>query len=447
MPYTPHTAADIAAMLARIGVADVDDLFRSIPAEVRLRRPLDLPPGQSEEEVRRRLKGLAARNRSQEDLVSFLGGGVYDAVIPAAIAALAGRSEFLTAYTPYQAEVSQGTLQVIYEWQTFVTRLTGLAVANASMYDGATALAEAIRMGAAARKRPRVVLPAALNPRYRRVVATTLAGEGIAIVDAPAAPDGTTDPAALRAAAAGAGAVVVQNPNYLGLIEPVDALAEAARSAGAALVACVNPVSLSLLKAPGEYGADVAVGEAQPLGMPCSFGGPLLGFLACRDELKRLLPGRVVGRTADGEGRPGYVLTLQTREQHIRREKATSNICSNEALCALSALVYMCLLGKGGLQQVARVCAEKAAYTRKRLSQIPGVNIKYPAPTFNEFAVELPRDAGTVIGDLIEKGFAAGFPLGRYYEGMERSMLVAVTEKRTKEEIGRLAEALEEVLS
>ncbi len=213
------------------------------------------------------------------------------------------------------------------------------------------------------------------------------------------------------------------------------------------VICSVYPLSLGLIKPPGTMGADIVTGEGQSLGLPLSFGGPYLGFMAARSENARRMPGRIVGATEDTQGRRGFVLTLQTREQHIRREKATSNICSNEALCALSALVYMCLLGKGGLQQVARVCAEKAAYTRKRLSQIPGVNIKYPAPTFNEFAVELPRDAGTVIGDLIEKGFAAGFPLGRYYEGMERSMLVAVTEKRTKEEIGRLAEALEEVLS
>ena len=446
MPYTPHTAADIEAMLARIGVADVDDLFRSIPAEVRLRRPLDLPPGQSEEEVRRRLKGLAARNRSQEDLVSFLGGGVYDAVIPAAIAALAGRSEFLTAYTPYQAEVSQGTLQVIYEWQTFVTRLTGLAVANASMYDGATALAEAIRMGAAARKRPRVVLPAVLNPRYRRVVATTLAGEGIAIVDAPAAPDGTTDPAALRAAAAGAGAVVVQNPNYLGLIEPVDALAEAARSAGAALVACVNPVSLSLLKAPGEYGADVAVGEAQPLGMPCSFGGPLLGFLACRDELKRLLPGRVVGRTADGEGRPGYVLTLQTREQHIRREKATSNICSNQGLNALRATVYLALLGPEGLRELGEANRVRCEALRAAVRGIRGVSLPLPGPVFNEFVLRLPRPAAAFRQHARAAGLLAGIPLAGFAGCGEGDLLVAVTEKRTAAEIDLYARTLREFL-
>ncbi len=446
MPYTPHTAEDIREMLARIGAGAVDDLFRSIPAAVRLKRPLDLPPGKTEEEVRRAMKGLAARNRSQEDLASFLGGGVYDCIIPAAVGALSSRSEFLTANTPYQPEVSQGTLQVIYEWQTFVSRLTGLDVANASMYDGATALAEAIRMGTSAKKKMKVVLPAALNPRWRRVVETTLAGEGIAIADAAVTKDGTTDVASLRAAAEGAGAVVIQNPNYLGLIEPVDALAEAAKQAGAAVVAAVNPVSLSLLKTPGEYRADVAVGEGQPLGIPCSFGGPLLGFLACADPLKRLLPGRVVGRTVDHAGRPGYVLTLQTREQHIRREKATSNICSNQGLNAMKATVYLAMLGAEGLRELGEANRVRCEALRAAVKGVPGVTLPFPGPVFNEFVVRLPKPARAFRAHARKSGLLAGIPLAGFAGCGEGDLLVAVTEKRTAGEIDSYARTLKDFL-
>ncbi len=446
MPYTPHTAADVAAMLARIGAPSVDALFASIPAEVRLPGPLDLPPGRTEEEVRREMKRLAAANRSQEELVSFLGGGVYDCVIPAAINAIAGRSEFLTAYTPYQAEVSQGTLQVIHEWQTFVCRLTGLPVANASMYDGATALTEAARMGAAQRRRPKVAVPTALNPRYRRVMATTLAGEDIALAEIPRRADGTTDPAALRAltAAGDVGAVVIQNPNYLGLVEPVDELAAAA--GGACVIACVNPVSLSLLKAPAEYGAQIAVGEAQPLGVPCSFGGPLLGLLACADEFKRLLPGRVVGRTQDVDGRDAYVLTLQTREQHIRREKATSNICTNQGLMALRATVYLALLGPEGLVELGEANRVRCEALRDALRRVRGATLPFPGPVFNEFVLRLPRPAREFRVFARERGLLAGIPLAGFAGCGEGDLLVAVTEKRTAADLEAYARALRDFL-
>jgi glycine dehydrogenase subunit 1 len=446
MAYTPHTADDVREMLARIGVGAIDDLFRTIPEAARLKAPLNLPPGKTEEEVRRVMKGLAARNRSQEDLVSFLGGGVYDAIIPAAVGALASRSEFLTAYTPYQPEVSQGTLQVIYEWQTFVCRLTGLDVANASMYDGATALAEAIRMGTSAKRKMKVVLPAALNPRWRRVVETTLAGEGIAIVDAALAADGTTDPASLRQAAEGAGAAVIQNPNHLGLIEPVDALADAARAAGAAVIAAVNPVSLSLLKTPGEYKADVAVGEAQPFGIPTSFGGPLLGCLACADPLKRLLPGRVVGRTVDHEGRTGYVLTLQTREQHIRREKATSNICTNQGLNALRATIYLAMLGRDGLRELGEANRTRCEALRSAVRAVPGVKLPFPGPVFNEFVIRLPRPARQFRTHARQAGILAGIPLAGFAGCGDGDLLVAATEKRTASEIDSYARTLREFL-
>ena len=346
MPYVPHTPEDVRAMLEVIGAASVDELFATLPEAVRLNGELDLPPGLTEEEVRRFLQELAAENITQADMVSFLGGGVYDSIIPAACEAMASRSEFLTAYTPYQAEVSQGTLQVIYEWQSFITRLTGLPVANASMYDGSTALGEALVLAVGARRKHKVILPATLNPRWRRVAVTMLSGFGVEIVTAPVTAAGTTDPEALAALAdAETAAVVLQNPNYLGLIEPVQALATAGKANGALLIAAVNPVSLSLLKTPGEYGADLAVGEAQPFGIPTSAGGPLLGFFAASDQLTRRMPGRVVGRTVDRNGRGAYTLTLQTREQHIRREKATSNICSNQGLNAMKATVYLAMLG------------------------------------------------------------------------------------------------------
>jgi glycine dehydrogenase subunit 1 len=445
MPYTPHTSEDIRAMLGTIGVPEIADLFSSLPPEIRLEGGLDLPPSRSEEEVRRELGRLAARNHGLDELVCFLGGGVYDAIVPAAVDALSSRSEFLTAYTPYQAEVSQGTLQVIYEWQTFLCRLTGLDVANASMYDGATALCEAVRMAVARTRRPRVVLPALLNPRYRRVVATVLRHEGVEIVDAPAGVDGATDPAALAGLADGTvGGVVVQNPNYLGRIEPVDALSDAVARSGAMLIACVNPVSLSLLKTPAEYGAALAVGEAQPFGGYPSYGGPLLGFLAASEELKRLLPGRVVGRTVDSHGRDGYVLTLQTREQHIRREKATSNICTNQGLMALRATIYLAMLGPEGLRELGRANHVRLEALRRAIRAVPGVELPFPGPAFNETVVRLPRPAAGFRRFARARGVLAGIPLDGFAGCGAGDLLVAVTEKRTAAEIDGYARLLAE---
>jgi len=444
MAYVPHTPEDIRAMLGVIGVDSVDDLFAHLPEPVRLDRPLALPDGVSEEEVRRYFRRAAARNHGTGELVCFLGGGVYDAVVPAACDAVVSRSEFLTAYTPYQPEVSQGTLQAIYEWQTFICRLTGLEVANASMYDGATALAEAVSVAVAVRRKKQVVLPATLNPRYRRVLGTMLEGEGVAIVEAPATAGGTTDPAAVARLAEGSAAVVIQNPNYLGLVEPVDDLAAAARGAGAAVVACVNPVSLAVLKAPGEYGAELAVGEAQPFGINPGWGGPLLGFLACSDAYKRRIPGRIVGRTVDSRGQEGYVLTLQTREQHIRREKATSNICSNQGLNALRATVYLAMLGGDGLPALGEANLVRAAALRRRVQAVDGVSLPFPGPVFNEFVVRLPRPAEAFRAFARRHGVLAGIPLDGFAGCTDRDLLVAVTEKRTAAEIdeyGRLLAA------
>jgi glycine dehydrogenase subunit 1 len=432
-------------MLDVIGVGSVDELFASIPPEARLDRALDLPAGRTEEEVRWIMKALAARNVSQEALVSFLGGGVYDSIVPAAVDALSARSEYLTAYTPYQAEVSQGTLQVIYEWQTYVSRLTGLPVANASMYDGASALAEALAVAVAQTRRHRVVVPATLNPRYRRVVATMLQGEQVEVVTAPRGDDGVLAAAALAELADDTvAAVVVQNPNHLGLVEPVADLAAVAKRNGALLVAAVNPVSLAQLKAPAEYGADLAVGEAQPFGLYPSYGGPLLGFFACTDALKRRLPGRVVGRTQDREGRDGYVLTLQTREQHIRREKATSNICTNQGLMALRATVYLALLGAEGLLELGEANRVRAEALRRTVAAVPGVELPFPGPIFNEFVLRLPRPADEFRRFARTRGVLAGIPLDGVAGCGAGDLLVAVTEKRTAEEIaiyGRLLEA------
>ena len=448
MPYVPHTPQDIAAMLAVVGKDSIDELFSDLPEQVRLNHPLDLPDGLTEEEVRRYFKARANQNQGQDVLTSFLGGGVYDSIIPAAIDALSSRSEFLTAYTPYQPEVSQGTLQVIYEWQSYLCRLTGLDVANASMYDGATALAEACSVALAASRKKTLVLPRTLNPRYRRVVATTMRGEGIQILDAPMGPDGTTDPDGLAAVFNDqVGCVVIQNPNYLGLVEPVDELSAKAADAGAIVVAAVNPVSLSVLKSPAEYGAQLAVGEAQPFGIPASWGGPLLGFMACADKHKRRIPGRVVGRTKDNRGNDGYVLTLQTREQHIRREKATSNICSNQGLNALRATVYMSMLGTVGLTELGEANLIRAAALKRRLAAVAGVEFPFPGPVFNEMVVRLPRPASEFRRFAREQGVLAGIPLNGFDGCCDRDLLVTVTEKRTAEEIEHLGRLLDAFLA
>ncbi len=448
MPYVPHSPADIRAMLETMGLDSIDELFAHLPAEIRLRRPLDLPDGLTEEEVRRYFLGAARQNRGMGELVSFLGGGVYDSVIPAACDAIVSRSEFLTAYTPYQPEVSQGTLQAIYEWQSSICRLTGLDVANASMYDGATALTEALSVLIGVKRRRKIVLPETLNPRWRRVVTTAMRGEGVKIVTAPIGPDGTTDPADLaKVLTDDVAAFVIPNPNYLGLVEPVDELAGLCADAGVGVVAAVNPVSLSVLKAPAEYGADLAVGEAQPFGIPASWGGPLLGFLACTDQHKRRIPGRIVGRTKDNRGNDGYVLTLQTREQHIRREKATSNICSNQGLNALRATVYLGLLGAGGLAELGAANLTRCAALRDRIGQVTGATLPFAGPAFNELVVRLDRPAADFKTFAHQHGVLAGIPLQGIAGCGEGDLLVSVTEKRTAAEIDRYGDLLTEFLS
>ncbi len=443
MTYIPHTEAERREMLAAIGVESVEELFADIPPE--LRAPdLDLPTGCSEWAVRRHLRALATKNATH--LVSFLGGGFYDHFIPAAVDSLASRPEFYTAYTPYQPELSQGVLQATYEYQSAICRLTRMEVSNASLYDGGTALYEAVMMALRVTGRRRVVVDGGVSPIYRTMLACYTSNLSIEFAEvAPSHGQSDRDLIA-RQVDDRTAAVILQNPNFFGVVDDFTDIAEQAHNVGALVICSVYPISLGLLKTPGEMGVDIATGEGQSLGLPLSFGGPYLGFLASRQELVRKMPGRIVGATKDREGRRAFVLALQAREQHIRREKATSNICSNQALCALRAVIYLSLLGKEGVRRVARTCAAKAAYARRRLLAIAGVQPLTEAPVFNEFALELPMDAGEAVNRLVEKGFAAGFPLGRYYPGLENGLLVAVTEQRTREEIGMFAEALEAVL-
>ncbi len=437
MPYIPHTPADQEAMLAAIGVESLDELFADIPPTLRASR-LDLPPGKSEDAVLRHLAALAAKNRT--DLLSFLGAGFYDHAIPAAVDALAGRSEFVTAYTPYQAEASQGLLQAIFEYQTAMARLLDMEVANASLYDGGTALYEAIMMAVRLTKRTRIVISECVNPIYRVMLTSYTTNLNLTLVTVPQR-GGAPDIAALmRALDGNTAAIIVQNPNFFGTIEDYTALFATAHRHDALAILSVYPILQSILRTPGAMGADIAVAEGQSLGLPLSFGGPYLGIMTCRKALVRQMPGRIVGRTVDSTGKTGFVLTLQAREQHIRRDKATSNICSNQALCALRALIYICLLGPEGLQRTAQLAMERAHYAARRLGALPGVRVYNTGPFGNEFALQLPVRAYAVIDALLAKNIVPGFPLGRYYPGLDNHLLVACTEKTSREDIGILAE-------
>ncbi len=438
MRFAPHTDDDVTAMLDALGLASIDDLFDQVPPEVRLGRPLDLPPGISEQELLADLDGLARSNRSIDDLVCFAGAGAYDHYVPAAVWALAGRSEFATSYTPYQPELSQGVLQALFEYQSMVCELTSMEVSNASLYDGSTALVEAVNMTRAG-VGGRVVVSAGVDPRHVETLATYGRGSGVV----PEVFDLTDGVTPIPDLGDGVAAFVVQHPNRFGLLEDVEAIAAATHGAGAKLIHVFDPMSLGILRPPGELGADVAVAEGQPLGNHLAYGGPYLGLIAARMTDVRKMPGRIVGRTVDAAGRTGYVLTLQAREQHIRREKATSNICTNQTLMALAAGIHLAWLGPEGLAEVGRQCHAKASYARHRLTTIDGVEGTFgDRPFFKEFVVHLPRPAAEVRDALVERGFLAGVPV----PDDSRALLVAVTERRTRGQIDAFAEALEEVL-
>jgi glycine dehydrogenase subunit 1 len=437
--YLSLTDADREAMLAAIGVASVEELFRDIPSGVRYPRELDIAPALHEVELQRHLEDLAARNDVDE--VCFLGAGIYDHHVPAVVDAVLQRGEFLTAYTPYQPEMSQGVLQAIFEYQTAICELTGLDVSNASGYDGATVAADACFVAKHATGRSKVVVTEATNPQVRQVVKTYAPGFGLEIVEVPHE-GGTTDPDRVRDAAQDAAAVIFQHPNFFGCLEAAPELAAAANEAGAMPVAHVDLVSLGVLEAPGAYGCALAIGEGQSAGNSMSYGGPHYGFLAARSEYIRRLPGRIVGETVDLSGERGYVLTLQTREQHIRREKATSNITTNQTLLALAGLVHLSLLGPQGLRELGETCMALSGYATEQL-QAAGLELAFPErPTFKEFAVRTGRNAREALTAARAHGIYAGYPLGRDYPGLDDVLLVAVTEKRTIEEIDRLVEVL-----
>ena len=439
MHFVPHTDAEVAEMLADMGLSSVDELFDVVPAALRLAGGLDMEDGLAEADVAGRFDAYAGANRPVgRDLVGFAGAGAYDHDMPSVVNRLAFRSEFVTAYTPYQPEVAQGVLQALFEYQTLVCRLFGTDVANASLYDGASALVEAVNLAVAATGRSEVWLSRGVHPQWRQVVATMAVGTGHQLVDV-VLDDGLTSFPADGAP----GAIVVQSPNYLGCLEDVAAAGEVARRLGALLIVAADPVSAGLLKPPGALGADVVVGEGQPFGAPLSLGGPYLGLFACRKEHVRRLPGRLVGETVDVGGRRAYVTTLRTREQDIRREKASSNVCTNQTLMAVAFLVHLGWLGTTGLRELALRCARGTRYAREALLAIDGVEPAAAAPVLREFAVRTPVDAATVVDRMADEGFLAGVALGEEYGG---GLLVAVTEKRTRAEIDAYAAAFEKVV-
>lgn len=444
--YLPNTESDQGEMLERIGAGDFRELLeRSMPASLIKEESPSLPPALSEMEVGSLLEELSRRNLDAGERLSFLGGGAYDHFIPAVVDQILLRSEFYTAYTPYQAEVSQGTLQSVYEFQSLICELTGMEVANASMYDGATAAAEAALLACAHTRRRRVLIAGNVYPNYLQVMRTYFSGLEVESSEI-AFKEGLLDLADLqRQLSDEVAAVIVQSPNFLGLVEDLSLCEPLTHRNGALLVQIFDPLSLGIIKTPGEYNVDLAVGEGQSLGLPPSFGGPYLGLMAAKSSLVRKLPGRLSGATTDAQGRRGFVLTLQTREQHIRREKATSNICTNQALCALAAAVYLSLMGKEGIREVAELCLEKSHYAQEEICKLEGFTRKFGSPFFKEFVIETPKRGYDVIAALRKEGILPGLDLGRYFPGMENCLMIAVTERRTKDQIDRLVEALSTV--
>ncbi len=445
MKYLSSGPGDRDAMLQEIGVSSMDDLFSSIPRELWYEGPLPVSPALSDPDLERMMHDWASENLTLEAAASFLGAGAYRHYRSPALDAILTRAEFYTSYTPYQPEISQGTLQSLFEYQTLICQLTEMEVSNASLYDGGSALAEAMLMAHRLRRKAASYISESVHPNHRQVAFTYARNAGIEVRPLARRADGTTDPESVeKSARSGASSIIVQSPNFFGVIEPLEELAAAAHAGGAMLLVSVaEPVSLGLLRGPGHFGADIVMGEGQALGLPLSFGGPYLGFLACKESAVRALPGRLVGETVDAEGRRGYVLTLATREQHIRREKATSNICTNQGLCALAASVQLATLGRHGLPRLARLNAWNARQTLARISAVPGIRRAFTAPFFNEFVVELPVDTGRLCRELAAEQVLAGVPLGRWWPELSRHLLVCATELTRPDEIDRLAQSLQ----
>ena len=445
MDFVPHTPEDDRAMLDAVGLDSLDELFESIPSGVRLERPLDLPDELSEVELAAHMAALAGRSRGSSELVCFAGGGAYDHHVPAAVRALASRSEFATSYTPYQPELSQGVLQAVFEFQSLVCEIYGMEVANASLYDGANALVEAVNLAVRKTGRNVALVGEGVHPHYVDVLRTYTSGLGLDIRTVPLGPDGVTEWDGLETGEAAA--VVCAYPNFFGRLEDLRASARAAHGGGALSVAVADPTAMGVLVSPGAAGADVAVGEGHALGNPLFYGGPYVGLFATTIDLVRQVPGRIAGETLDADGRRAYVLTLQAREQHIRRAKATSNVCTNQTLMAIAAGIHLAWLGPEGLARLGEVCVRRAAFAARRLGEIPGCSVKFSGPHFKEVVVETPVAATKLARGLARRGFLAGPALGRWFPELDRCLLVAITEKRTVDEINALAEAIEKELA
>ncbi|NOY76536.1 MAG: aminomethyl-transferring glycine dehydrogenase subunit GcvPA [Calditrichaeota bacterium] len=443
MPFIPTTEKEEQDMLRAIGVETFEDLLETIPERVRFHGSFNLPDSTSELEAFQLMRRLAQQNHSVQDYTCFLGGGAYDHYIPSVVNHILLRSEFYTAYTPYQPEVSQGNLQAIFEYQSMISNLTAMDVTNASMYDAGSALAEAALMAYHVKNRAAIIVSKAVNPFYRDVLRTYLHGQNIDIREIDVSADGITDVNQLKKHITDQTAgVIIQHPNFLGNLENVHEIEAVTHASGALFITSNDPLSLGLLEPPGAYNADIVTGEGQVLGNPLAFGGPYLGIFSVKQEFIRKMPGRLIGRTVDSQGRPGFVMTLQTREQHIRRDKATSNICTNNALNALAATIYLSLLGKQGIQEVANQCLQKSHYLAEKIAAIPGFELKFKAPFFKEFVIKTPIPAADVIAGLKDRKILAGIDLSKFDYGFENALLVAVTEKRSQAELDAFAESL-----
>lgn len=444
--YLPHTESERVQMLKELGAESIEEFFSDIPENIRLKGDLDLPEPLTEPQLKNYFKKLADKNKNLEDCSCFLGAGVYDHYIPSVVQHLTLRNEFYTAYTPYQAEISQGLLQAIFEYQTMISELTGMDASNASMYDGATSTAEAAIMSLAVTRGNEVIVSKTVNPAYRQVLRTYIESQGFNVVELEIS-EGITELTSLKEKISNnTAAVIIQTPNFFGNLEDLEQIQELTSEFKTLLVTVQDPISLAILEPPKSFGADIVVGDGQSLGNPTSFGGPLLGFFSTTKRYIRKLPGRLVGETNDVEGNRGYVLTLQTREQHIRRERATSNICSNQALNALTGCIYLSVMGPTGLEHVAKLSLQKAAYAARTLSGLQNCELAFESPFFKEFVIKLPKPAAEVNRQLLEHDIIGGLDMGRFYPDMKNNLLVCVTEQKSKEEIDDLAEKLEAIL-